>query len=66
MTPVTNTGVKVRPIMKRLIIVAHMEVTLLVIEVVSAEVVIVQVSCVNTSKLADRQNITNIAQKSNF
>jgi len=63
-TPVTNIGVSVSPIINKLRIVAQIEVTLLVIDVVSADVVIVHVSCENTSRLADKQKINNIAQKS--
>jgi len=63
-TPDTNIVDSVNPMINRLRIVAQIEVTLLVIETVSADVAMVQVSCENTSRLAEKQKIISINQKS--
>jgi len=63
-TPPINNGVRVNPRINRLNIVERIALTLLVIEVVRAEVAIVHYNWANTSKLAERQNISNMVQKS--
>lgn len=66
LTPDTNIVVNVKPIKNNAPTVARIDVTLEVMLVVRADVFTVHINCDTTRRLADKQNITNITQKSQW